>query len=246
MRDADCFHRTDPDGFLEGIVDREPVACISVVRYGNSFVFLGFHIVKPGFRGISYGLRIWNAGLARLQGRTLGLYGVASQQESYRRSGFTLAWRNIRFMGTGVGADGKTEGIVPLSSIAINLPISNDRPFFADDRRRFLECWSEKGLGHTSLGVIGANGLSGYVVIRACRNRFKIGPLFADSSDDSDRTFHPVNRQKSAVRHGVLRGRRPDPLVSISLSFRCTIHGPSPRQPQPCAPRHRHRYPPVR
>mgnify|MGYP003581476289 CR=1 FL=1 len=45
--DADCFYAADPNGFLIGLLGDEPIATISVVRYGDSFGFLGFYIVKP-------------------------------------------------------------------------------------------------------------------------------------------------------------------------------------------------------
>ena len=70
------------------------------VRYGSRFGFLGLHIVQPAFRGRGYGLRLWNAGMARLAGRCIGLDGVAAQQANYRRSGFQLAYRKIRHQGT--------------------------------------------------------------------------------------------------------------------------------------------------
>src|SRR3954454_18786961 len=99
LADADCFHAADPDGFQVGCLADEPVACISVVRYGEHYAFLGFYIVKPEMRGRGYGIRIWQAGLSRLGSRLVGLDGVTTQQENYRKSGFVLAHRNIRFGG---------------------------------------------------------------------------------------------------------------------------------------------------
>ena len=34
LADAACFHAADPEGFLIGFIGREPVGCISMVRYG--------------------------------------------------------------------------------------------------------------------------------------------------------------------------------------------------------------------
>ena len=99
LSDAQCFHVTDPEGFLLALHDGEPVASISVVRYGSDFGFLGLYIVRPELRGRGYGHRLWQAGMARLEGRTVGLDGVVAQQENYRRSGFSLAHRNIRYGG---------------------------------------------------------------------------------------------------------------------------------------------------
>jgi hypothetical protein len=39
--DALPFQVADPDGFLLGLVEGEPAAAISVVRYGTDFGFLG-------------------------------------------------------------------------------------------------------------------------------------------------------------------------------------------------------------
>ena len=104
LHDANCFYAADPEGFLVGLLGDEPVATISVVKYGSSFGFVGFYIVAPVHRGCGYGIKIWNTGLARLQGRTVGLDGVVDQQENYKKSGFVLAHRNIRYEGTGFAA----------------------------------------------------------------------------------------------------------------------------------------------
>jgi hypothetical protein len=99
LADADCFYATDPDGFLIGCLGSEPIGCISVVRYPGRFGFLGFYIVVPEMRDRGYGYRLWKAGMERLEGCTVGLDGVVAQQANYRRSGFALAHRNIRFRG---------------------------------------------------------------------------------------------------------------------------------------------------
>ena len=87
LADADCFHAADPAGFLVGRLDGEPVGCISVVTYEPAFAFLGFYIVKPEHRGQGYGLRLWQAGMARLENRVVGLDGVIAQQDNYKKIG---------------------------------------------------------------------------------------------------------------------------------------------------------------
>src|SRR5687768_3775329 len=86
--DAACYSSVDPQGFLMGFLGEEPVASISVVKYGDAFGFLGYYIVKPEYRGRGYGLQIWNAGMQYLSGRNVGLDGVVAQQENYKKSGF--------------------------------------------------------------------------------------------------------------------------------------------------------------
>lgn len=117
LHDANCFYVADPGGFLVGLLGDEPVATISVVKYGASFGFLGFYIVKPEHRGQGYGIRIWNAGLACLEGRVVGLDGVVDQQENYGKSGFVAAHRNIRYQGAGIGPANGKAGIVALSTL---------------------------------------------------------------------------------------------------------------------------------
>ena len=64
--DAECFFRTDPTGFLIGLLDDEPIASISVVKYEAHFGFLGFYIVKQEYRRLGYGYKLWKAGMKRL------------------------------------------------------------------------------------------------------------------------------------------------------------------------------------
>lgn len=190
--DAECFWRTDPEGFLVGLLGKEPVAVISVVRYGISSGFLGFYIVRPDCRNMGFGLRIWHAGLERLEGRTVGLDGVLSQQENYRKSGFRLAWRNIRHEGTGGGTPPDRKDIVPLAELPLSELLAYDRPFFPEQRDRFLECWIKRS-GSTALGIMEQGRMAGYGVIRPCRTGFRIGPLFADRQDLAEALFGALN-----------------------------------------------------
>ncbi|HWQ25860.1 MAG TPA: GNAT family N-acetyltransferase [Chlorobaculum sp.] len=182
LEDAECFYRADPEGFLVGLLGDEPVSTISVVRYGDDFGFLGFYIVRPEYRGLGLGIRIWNAGLARLGGRSVGLDGVVAQQNSYRKSGFTLAYRNIRYMGFGGGENRQHPGISHLGLFPFEEVLTYDQPFFPADRKSFLECWINR-CGGAALGIQENGVLAGYGVIRPCRSGYKIGPLFADRPD---------------------------------------------------------------
>lgn len=75
------------------------MSAISVVAYGPSFGFLGFYICRPEFRGKGYGFAVWEAGMKRLGDRVIGLDGVVDQQANYRKQGFVLAHRNVRYGG---------------------------------------------------------------------------------------------------------------------------------------------------
>lgn len=191
LHDAETYYAADPGGFFIGLVETEPVATLSAVRYGESYGFIGFFIVKPGCRGRGYGRRIWQAGLAHLAGRTIGLDGVVEQQANYQKSGFVTAHRNIRYGGTGRGRDASTPAaaIVALAQVPFAEVCAYDRPFFPEDRSEFLRAWLAQP-GAAALGARGENGgLAGYAVARPCRTGFKFGPLFADSPQVAEELF---------------------------------------------------------
>lgn len=190
LHDAECFYAADPGGFLIGHLGQEPVGCISVVRYGSRFSFLGFYIVTPAMRGRGYGYRLWQAGMERLQGCTIGLDGVIAQQENYRRSQFVLAHRSIRFGGEPGCERPSDPRLVPISS-ELKAVIRHDRQFFPAARDSFLRCWFQPNR-REGLALIEEGSIRGYGVVRACRTGFKIGPLFADTEKGADLLFRAL------------------------------------------------------
>lgn len=197
LHDAPCFHAADPRGFLLGVLEDEPIAAISVVKYEPGFAFLGLYIVKPNFRGRGLGLRIWQAGMSSLAGRNVGLDGVVAQQANYRKSGFALAWRNIRQEGIGGGTGAADARIVPLSTVPLTAVLAYDRVLFGAERSSFLRCWIEQP-GSTSLGFVEAGELRGYGMVRPCRSGFKVGPLFADDAAVAEALFAALKAHTGA------------------------------------------------
>lgn len=179
LHDADAFLAVDPQGFYVGLLDGEPIACISAVNYDDSFGFLGFYIVRPEFRGRGYGLAIWNAAIAHHGDRNVGLDGVPAQQHNYQKSGFVLAHRNVRYEGTALGGQ-IAPGVVELSRLRFARLAAFDRQLFPADREAFLREWIALPDSHALAAVVDGD-LRGYAVMRACRVGYKIGPLFAES-----------------------------------------------------------------
>ena len=194
LHDVDCFYAADPAGFWMGWLGDEPVAAIAAVKYGETFGFVGLYIVRPTFRGQGYGLVIWQAGLAYLQGRTIGLDGVVEQQANYIKSGFELAHRNIRYRGR--KAAGAEKGnrmqpkgeIVAIASLPINTVLAYDQTFFPAERTDFLKSWLTQP-DSLSVGLMYQQTLAGYGLIRTCREGYKIGPLFADTPQVAEAIF---------------------------------------------------------
>lgn len=180
LGDAEAFFATDGEGFLLGLLGGEPVASISAVNYDGEFGFIGFYIVRPGFRGRGAGLAIWQGAVARLEGINTGLDGVVEQLGNYQKSGFTLAYKNFRYEGRALAAR-KGPGIIPACQVDFADIEALDRRCFPARRTGFLKAWLALP-GATALVADGPQGLRGYGVIRPCRVGYKIGPLFSEPS----------------------------------------------------------------
>ncbi len=192
LYDADSFYATDPNGFFIGELNNEAIATISAVKYGETFGFIGFYIVRPEYRGKGYGIQMWNAAMQYLKGRNIGLDGVISQQDNYRKSGFRLARRNIRYEGISGGHPPDNLKTINLSTLPFNTVDLYDRPFFPADRSVFVKSWIRQPESY-ALGIMQDGKLEGYGVIRKCRIGYKIGPLFANNPESAESLFSALN-----------------------------------------------------
>ena len=183
LADDACFATVDPQGFLVGEIEGETAATVSCVNYSASFAFLGFYIVRADLRGRGYGLRIWNAAIAHAGPRVIGLDGVAAQQQNYRKSGFELAYANIRYGGTVAAPEAPraqvNAQVIALSEIPLAVVEAYDATLFPAPRPAFLRAWIGAP-GHVGRAVMRDGRLAGWGVIRPSRKGRKIGPLVAD------------------------------------------------------------------
>ena len=179
LADDACFAAADPGGFFIGELDGAPAATVSCANYGRSFAFLGFYIVREDLRGRGFGLRIWNAAIAHSGARVIGLDGVAAQQENYRKSGFELAYANIRYGGTVAALDAQQAGVIALTELPLAVVEASDATVFPAPRTAFWRAWIGSP-GHVGRALVRDGELAGWGVIRPCRKGRKIGPLVAD------------------------------------------------------------------
>ena len=180
LADAACFAAVDPCGFFIGEIDGEAAATVSCVNYGASFAFLGFYIVRPDLRGRGLGLQIWQAAIAHASSRVIGLDGVVAQQANYRKSGFALAYPNIRYGGIAAAkANVPNAGVVALSEVPMVMIEASDAAVFPAPRPAFLRAWIETP-GHIGRALMRDGALAAWGVIRPCRRGWKVGPLVAD------------------------------------------------------------------
>lgn len=182
VHDAAAFREADAEGFIGAFVDGELIAGISAVTYGETFGFIGLYICRPDARGKGYGRAVWDAGMARLAGRTIGLDGVPEQQANYRRMGFAPAYRTVRYSGR-FAAPAARPGyrIQPVTDALLDQVTTIDRANFPAPRPAFLRRWLRPP--HTAVACVVDAELRGFGVARACRSGYKVGPLFAEDDD---------------------------------------------------------------
>jgi hypothetical protein len=109
----------------------------------------------------------------------IGLDGVVAQQKNYRKSGFELAYANVRYGGTVAAPAVPPVGVVALSEIPVAAVAAYDATVFPAPRTAFLRAWINSP-GHSGRALMRDGALAGWGVIRPCRKGHKIGPLVAD------------------------------------------------------------------
>lgn len=182
LDDAPAFHAADPGGFLGLFLGTEMAAGISAVSYGPDFGFIGLYICRPDLRGQGLGRQVWDAGMARLGGRCIGLDGVPAQEDNYRSMGFAVAYRTLRFSGQAPeAAPPAGTRIAPADPGDAGLSVY-DAAVFPAQREAFLSAWV---LGPRVARMAIRDGrVVGYGTARKCLQGWKVGPLFADTLAD--------------------------------------------------------------
>lgn len=186
LSDADPFFAADPQGFFVAEKDGQAVGCVSAVRYGAGFGFIGLYIVRPEQRGHGYGHHLWSRALQHLEGRLTGLDAVLAQQENYGRSGFRTAYKSLRFQGQAGGQ--RPQGVRALTDADFGAVLALDRETFPEERSAFLKAWLTAP-GSTALAVDGKKSLAGFGVLRPCGTGHKIGPLQARDPSAAEALF---------------------------------------------------------
>jgi len=125
------------------------------------------------------GLRIWNAAIAHAGPRVIGLDGVVAQQQNYRKSGFELAYANVRYGGIVAAPNAPQAGAIALTGVPLAAVEACDATVFPAPRTAFLRAWIGSP-GHVGRAFVRDGRLAGWGVIRPCRKGRKIGPLVAD------------------------------------------------------------------
>jgi GNAT superfamily N-acetyltransferase len=190
LHDADAFYQADPPGFFAIDAEEHMVGSVSMVRYGEEFMFGGLYIVHPDYRDLGIGRAVLDFVLAYSKGYNFGIDGVFALQAVYQKSGFRFAYRNIRFEGVGGGTVDKS--LTPLREVPFPRILAYDSMFFPAVREGFLKhfLYQPDCKGYASID----NGsISGYGFIRKCLNGYKIGPLFAGTPQTAEKIYSALS-----------------------------------------------------
>lgn len=180
LYDLEPFYTADPEGFFVGKINGKPVVFISNVIYNSKLAFWGFFITKKEYRHKGYGISIFQKALEHAGNRVTGADGVLAQLDNYRKAGFEIAYRNMRY--EGVARDNNFNNLVDISYIPFEELLAYDYKMFCAPREKFLAEWIKMPESYC-LAYRGKHGLAGYGVLRKCFRGYKVGPLFANSPD---------------------------------------------------------------
>ena len=117
----------------------------------------------------------------------MGLDGVVTQQSNYARSGFRLAYPSVRYKGLTTSA-AIHASVAPAAQVAFEAIAEYDRRIFPERRDAFLRHWLTQ---RTAAAFVAEDGdrLTGFAVVRQCREGWKIGPLAADETVVAHRLY---------------------------------------------------------
>ena len=192
VHDHEVFWETDPEGFYGFYAGETLIAGGAVVSYHQAFGFMGLFIVHPKHRGQGIGRKLWHLRRDLLIGRldhgaAIGMDGVVAMQPFYEKGGFHVAFRDERYerMGSEFTV---SHQITPINVHDYEQLIDYDRDCVGYGRQVFLRSWLSIP-DSQGFKFIRDNQIWGYAVVRKAIEGYKIGPLFADTSEVAEELY---------------------------------------------------------
>jgi len=192
LYDVDVYWVTDPEGFYGYYRDGDLIAGGSIVSYNKEFGFMGFFIVMPEYRSSGIGRKLWyqrrDTLLARLnEGASIGMDGIVAMQSFYRKGGFEVAFRDIRYEITGAEF-GLDKNISSINDDDIKSILAYDKKCFGFLRPQFMKPWL-KLPNNKTFKYPEDDKLKGFAIVRKANTGYKICPLFADNEKIAEELF---------------------------------------------------------
>jgi GNAT superfamily N-acetyltransferase len=195
LHDGEAFAKADSNAFWVGLLDGQPIACISLAIYHSRIGFIGFYLVHSDYRHQGYGLRLWNHAIAAQEVEVLAGDGVMEQLENYQKSGFQFAWMNARYTITHLDMPfNKSPYIRKYDPSTFDDLLAYDTKHFGIERAAYLSAWLEMPDSHSLVYRLDGQ-IMGMGTIRKCLNGWKIGPLFADTFNIAVKLFTELSMQ---------------------------------------------------
>lgn len=189
LHDGETFFATDPDGFLSVELDDTFIGGGAIVRHSDTFGFMGLFLMAPEYRGQGIGRKLWYARrdllLDRLgENAAIGMDGVSAMVGFYQAGGFVPQYVSSRFEARSTfGPDAADPDVTAIETQDLPSLEELDRRAFPSQRPAYLAAWLAQPDAHR-LGYRHRDGrLLGYGVIRPCREGWKVGPLFAETTE---------------------------------------------------------------
>lgn len=203
--EVEPLYAADPCGYKILEVDGKPIASLASVKHSSDLAFLGLYIVKPEFRGKGYGKLLWDISMGTLTDcKSIGLNGVLTQADNYRKSGFLPYHLNTRWRGVTVRSLEKLEPAKDIclkkkDDFSFSKLVDYDAKIFTAPRIAFLNKWLAMPESHV-LAAIDDGVLRGYGVVSAAQEGYKVAPLFADNEAIAEKIYkalcHSVGEKK--------------------------------------------------
>lgn len=183
--DALVFWNTDPDGFYGVFKADELIGGGAIVKYSNTYGFMGLFIMKPEYRSMGIGRFLWNRRRGLLLKRlgdnaTIGMDGVVAMQPFYGKGGFKIAFKDERYrrIGEAMTVDSR---IRLVTTEDVDAVVTYDAQHFGCARPQFIKPWM--GVPETrSFIFVEQRTIQGLAILRKATNGYKIGPLFAEDN----------------------------------------------------------------
>lgn len=181
--DAEIFWNADPNAYYGIYMNGELIAGGAIVSYNGEFGFMGLFIVKPEFRDLGIGRKLWyrrrNMLVERLNpGAAIGMDGVVAMQPFYNKGGFDIAFKGERYEKIGMQFK-LSENIEEIRQNDLQAIQNYDEQRFGFARHKFIIPWLNIP-GNKLFKYQENNIIKGYVVARKVAVGYKVGPLFAE------------------------------------------------------------------
>ncbi len=192
LSDAEIFWQTDNEGFYGFFNGNEMIAGGSIVSYNGEFGFMGLFIVKPAYRHLGIGKKIWHLRkeklLSRLKnGAAIGMDGVVDMQGFYSKGGFNLLFKDERYLCNGESFT-VHNAISSITASDYDDIIKYDTMCFGFNRNQFIIPWINN-LNSFAFKYKINDKLKGFAVMRKAVEGYKIGPLFADDFEVAEAMY---------------------------------------------------------